>query len=355
MEEKKDTQARAWQLTINNPKDKNMRHEAIKGVLTAIPSMMYWCMCDEIGAEGTPHTHIFFKVRNAMKFSTLKNKFPAAHIEKAQGTPEENRKYIRKEGKWAESEKKETNLPETFEEWGELPQGHKGQRTDLQFMYNLVKDGLSNAEILEQCPDTAIKYLDKLNRLRHDYLTDYFKSTRRLDLKVNYITGKTGMGKSRDILDEFGDENVYRATDYQHPFDSYQLEPVMVFEEFRSSLRLQDMLNYLDIYPVTLPARYSPKIGCFSTVFVVSNWTFEQQYSEIQKDHEQQATYKAWVRRFNGFVKEYTDSGIITYPTLQEYLNRKNNFQPLPEGTKTPFDKEDTTPDYSQEVMPFDD
>lgn len=106
MEEKKDTQARAWQLTINNPQDKDLGHQSIKEILNAIPSIVYWCLCDEIGAEGTPHTHIFFKVKNAMKFSTLKNKFPSAHIEKAQGTPQENRDYIRKEGKWAGTEKK---------------------------------------------------------------------------------------------------------------------------------------------------------------------------------------------------------------------------------------------------------
>ncbi len=353
-EPEKDIQARAWQLTINNPTEKNMGHIQIKEILNAIPSIVYWCLCDEIGEKGTPHTHFYIKTRNPIKFSTLKNKFPAAHIEKAKATPKENRKYIRKEGKWEDTEKKETNLPETFEEWGELPQSHQGARTDLQFMYGLVKEGLTNAEILEQCPDTAIKYLDKLNRLRHDYLTDRYKSTRRLDLKVNYITGKTGAGKSRDILDEFGDENVYRVTDYQHPFDSYQLESVMVFEEFRSSLRLQDMLNYLDIYPVTLPARYSPKIGCYTTVFVVSNWTYEQQYAEIQKDREQQATYNAWVRRFNGFVKEYTDSGIIKYSSLKEYLRRDSGFRPIPKDAKTPFDAKEETRDYSQETFKHD-
>lgn len=357
MGEKKDTQARAWQLTINNPQDKNMGHRDIKEILAAIPSMVYWCMCDEIGEKGTPHTHIFFKTLNAMKFSTLKNKFPVAHIEKAQGTPQENRDYIRKDGKWENAEKDNINLKETtFEEYGELPKGHQGARTDLQFMYSLVKDGFTNAEILEQCPDIAIKYLDKLNRLRNDYLTDRFKSARRLDLKVNYITGKTGTGKSRDILDEFGDKNVYRVTDYQHPFDNYQLESVLVLEEFRSSLRLQDMLNYLDIYPVTLPARYSPKTGCYTAVFVVSNWTFEQQYAEIQKDREQQSTYSAWVRRFNGFVKEYYEVGKYRlYKSLQEYLQRNEGFQPLPEGVKTPFDKADKKETYEQEKMPFDD
>lgn len=348
-----NVQARAYQLTLNNPLTYGMTHEKIKEILTAIPSLDYACMCDEIGEQGTPHTHVYLKTRNPLKFTTLKNKFPSAHLEKAQGTPQANRDYIRKEGKWTDSDKKETNLPETFEEIGELPKNQQGERTDLEFLYDLVKEGCSNADILEQCTDVAIKFYDKINRIRYDYYSDKYKSKRRLNLRVHYITGETGMGKSRDILDEFGDENVYRITDYQHPFDGYQLEPVIVFEEFRSSLRLQDMLNYLDVYPIKLPARYAPKVGCYVTVFLVSNWTFEQQYGEVQNDMKQKATYKAWVRRFNGFVKEYTTAGVVTYSSMQKYLKRNTGFRTLPQNTVTPFDKKNVTPDYSQEKMSF--
>ena len=107
------------------------------------------------------------------------------------------------------------------------------------------------------------------------------------------------------------------------------------------------MLNYLDIYPVILPARYTPKICCATTIYVVSNWTFEMQYAEIQKDPEQKSSYEAWIRRFNGYVKEYTENGIITYPTMQDYLQR---FKKIPTGMKTPFDYDDSS---EQENMPF--
>ena len=158
-----------------------------------------------------------------------------------------------------------------------------------------------------------------------------------MDLKVHYVTGQTGMGKSRDILDKHGDANFYRVTDYQHPFDSYQLQPVIVFEEYRSSLRLQDMLNYLDVYPVILPASYSPKVGCYTTVYVVSNWDFEMQYSELQKDPNQKSTYQAWVRRFNGEIKEYTEDGVITYDSMQNYLKRFEDFRPVSSDDEIPF------------------
>lgn len=101
-----NTQSRAWHLTINNPQNCGMTHEKIREILTAIPSLDYACLCDEIGEQGTPHTHIYLKTRNPLKFTTMKNKFPPAHIETAQGTARENRDYIRKEGKHKDTDKK---------------------------------------------------------------------------------------------------------------------------------------------------------------------------------------------------------------------------------------------------------
>lgn len=337
---KKDKQSRAYTLCFHNIKETGFDHSKIKQILNSFSNLTYYCIADEIGLETNKlHSHCFFQTVNPTRFSTVLNRFVGADlkIEESKGNAQQNRDYVFKTGKWANDMKAEQKLPETQEEWGILPVSHQGRRTDLITMYDLIKEGKSNAEILEICGETAIKHVDKINKLRHDYLIDKFKGTRRLDLKVHYITGKTGTGKSRDILDEHGDSNVYRVTDYQHPFDSYQLEPVIVFEEFRSSLRLQDMLNYLDIYPVNLPARYSPRVCCASTIYIVSNWDFEQQYSEIQKDPDQKSTYQAWIRRFNGYAKVYYDLGKYTkYDSIQSYLKRNEDFQPVTDDV--PFD-----------------
>ena len=337
---KKDKQSRAYTLCFHNIKETGFDHSKIKQILNSFSNLTYYCIADEIGLETNKlHSHCFFQTVNPTRFSTVLNRFVGADlkIEESKGNAQQNRDYVFKTGKWANDMKAEQKLPETQEEWGTLPISQQGRRTDLIAMYDLVKEGKSNAEILEICGETAIKHVDKINKLRHDYLVDKFKGTRRLDLKVHYITGKTGTGKSRDILDTHGDSNVYRVTDYQHPFDSYQLEPVIVFEEFRSSLRLQDMLNFLDIYPVNLPARYSPRVCCASTIYIVSNWDFEQQYSEIQKDPDQKSTYQAWIRRFNGYAKVYYDLGkYIEYDSIQSYLKRNEDFQPVTDDV--PFD-----------------
>ena len=44
-----DKQGRKWQITINNPQDKGLDHDAIKLALDDLRSLDYFCMADEIG------------------------------------------------------------------------------------------------------------------------------------------------------------------------------------------------------------------------------------------------------------------------------------------------------------------
>lgn len=68
------------------------------------------------------------------------------------------------------------------------------------------------------------------------------------------------------------------------------------------------MLNYLDIYPLTLPARYSDRVACYSTVYITSNIPLEEQYREIQR--YQLETWRAFLRRIN-VVQEYRHDGTV--------------------------------------------
>lgn len=60
----KDSRSRKWQITINNPIEKGFAHECIKEELNKFNSLVYWCMSDEIGENGTYHTHIYMALNN---------------------------------------------------------------------------------------------------------------------------------------------------------------------------------------------------------------------------------------------------------------------------------------------------
>lgn len=311
-----NTQSRKWLLTFNNPDKFNMSHDNIRIALSNIKDLTYWCMCDEIGEQGTYHTHLFLYRKNTMRFSMIKNKFPTAHIDYCRGTTQENKDYVRKEGKYKGTHKEETNLPNTFEEYGECPVEEQGKRNDLSALYGMIKDGLSNYDILEQHP-AYMAQLQKIDHCREVVRYEEFKNRFR-ELEVEYWFGQTGQGKTRTVMERYGYENVYRITDYKHPFDNYKGQDVIVFEEFRSSLRIQDMLNYLDGYPLDLPCRYNNKIACYTKVYILSNITLKEQYKDVQREYEE--TWKAFLRRIH-VVKVFTDKGLTDYKSVDEFLH----------------------------------
>lgn len=290
-----DTKSRKWLVTINNPLEKGYTHDRIKEELSKFTSMAFWCMSDEIGENGTFHTHIYIALNNATRFSTLKTRFEGAHFDLANGTSQQNKDYVFKEGKWEKDKKKDTNLKETHEEYGECPVERQGHRTDLEDLYDMIKQGMSNFEIIESSPQYMLN-VDKIERTRQIIKEEMYKNTFR-NLEVTYIYGGTGTGKTRSVMETFGYENVYRITDEKNPFDNYKCEDVIIFEEFRSTFRIQDMLNYLDGYPLQLPCRYANKIACYTKVFLITNLPIREQYENVQKISPE--TWKAFLRRIH--------------------------------------------------------
>jgi hypothetical protein len=287
--------SRKFQLTINNPADHGFTHERIRTILSEFSGAIYWCMCDEVGEQGTPHTHVYVVFKNSTMFDTLHGKFYGAHIEQANGSNQENRDYVRKEGKWLNDAKHETNLADTFEEWGELPPDRTRSETQAEQIMQMVMDGKSDAEILRQIPG-AYNKLHHIQAARQTLLADQFMDEYH-KRDVTYLWGDTRVGKTRSVFDQYGYRNVYQVTDYTHPFDGYEGQDVIIFEEFRSSLKIEDMLKYLDGHPVMLPCRYNNRVACYTKVFLISNIPLERQYTNIQQECPK--TWDAFVARID--------------------------------------------------------
>lgn len=302
----KDSQSRKWQLTINNPDYHEVTHDTIKIAVGTMKSVIYWCMADEIGEEGTRHTHIFLAARSAIRFSTIKKLFPAAHIEMCKGTCQQNMEYVSKTGKWEKDRKHETCVNGTFEEFGEMPVERQGKRNDLDDLYDMIKSGMNDYDIVNEDP-TYMTFLDTIQKTRQLVVQEKFRETFR-DLDVTYIWGDTGTGKTRSVMEGHGYSNVFRVTDYSHPFDAYSGQDVILFDEFRSSLLLADMLKYLDGYPLELPCRYLNKYACFTKVYIISNIPLAKQYTVAQMDNYE--TWLAFIRRIH--TVKYFHEGMIT-------------------------------------------
>ena len=305
----KGYQSRKFLLTINNPESAGMTHEEIIDRAQKF-NPDYFCMADEIGASGTYHTHVYLYSESPMRFETVKKRFPTAHIDKAAGSSRSNRDYIRKEGKWANTDKADTRVEGSFKEFGTIPDESEEKAPRMARLMKHIQEGLSNVEILQIDPSYGFK-IREMDQLRQQLLNDkYIRENRKVT--VHYIYGDSGTGKTRSIFEKHPATDICRITSYPPRgnvlFDSYKGQPVLVFEEFHSQISISDMLNFLDIYPVMLPARYYDRVACYTEVYITSNIPLEEQYPEIQKCKLE--TWKAFLRRIHT-VTEFRKGGII--------------------------------------------
>lgn len=285
----KESESRKWLVTINNPNEHNLSHEQIKSILLGVETQ-YWCMADEIGEEGTYHTHLFIKYKSSRKFSTLKNLFPSAHIDNCRGSIIQCVNYVKKQ---------ETLVEGTFEESGDMPEENQGARNDIKQLLSYLEDGMDDYDLLHVNPSYVLQ-LDKIQKARQVLLEKKYREEFR-QLYVTYVFGSAGSGKSRYVMEKEGYANCYRVTDYFHPFDTYQNQPVLIFEEFRSSLKCKDMLNYLDGYPLSLPARFNNRQACYIRVYIITNIELNKQYPDIQTNEPE--TWQAFIRRIKDVIQ----------------------------------------------------
>lgn len=327
---KSDTQARKYQLTINNPAEHGFDHDGIRTTLTGLKSTVYFCMADEVGEKGTPHTHVYVAFSSPVRFSTLRKAFKgAAHIEVCRGTSEENRDYIQKNGKWAISDKADTALSGTFEEWGAIPDEHQGRRSDLATLYEQVKAGATDYEILEGNP-ANMRHIGLLEKTRQAIAKENAKNSYR-ELSVIFLYGDHGTGKTRYVLEQYG-ESVFRVTDYKNPFDNYMGQKVICFDNYGGDFPLRNFLTYTEGYSVELPSRYYNRWAQYDAVYIISNQAPDELYKDDRYNNP--ALWRAYLKRLTDIVLFASDGKCIHHKVTEHFQLVPVNGLP----TESPFD-----------------
>jgi hypothetical protein len=208
---------------------------------------------------------------------------------KAKGSPYEASSYI-----WDQK----LLYPDHFFEHGPRPQEGKQQASEWDYiMHDIVQGNMSEYEVMLTYPSAYARYQSGIKQMC--YQRDLQSLNTHRDLHVTYLYGATRTGKTWHVLNEVAEHPsmVYRVTNYKHPFDGYQGQPIVLFEEFRSSLPIEQMLVYLDPYVCQLPSRYADRIGTFTQVFIVTNIPIEEQYPNVQAHHHE--TWDAFRERID--------------------------------------------------------
>jgi len=309
-----DPQNRQWHIVINNPAEHGYTLDKIKDILHSKRNIVYFCISFEIGLDGnTIHAHIYFRCSSSMRKSTVKRKFPSTHVEECKGTPQQNREYILKIGKWENDVKARTKIEDTWYEWGECPVQKQGKRTDIEHIYQMIRDGKTIAEILNLYPH-YIRCIHALEKAINLIRAEIFNLIDR-HMEVGYIYGDSYHAMENLVLNKYGHDNVYIVRDYNNPFDRYTDQEVIVFSRFEESLPIYDMITYASGVPVALPSRGFDKVACFNKVYILSHKDLSSQYNDIQKDYPHE--WDTFLNFIHGVI-EY-DEGNLKVSPMEEY------------------------------------
>jgi len=139
----------------------------------------------ESGHGGTTHLQGFIHLIRRERVSYVKRIFPRAHIEITRGTISDNIQYCSKE---------ETRVRGPYE-YGRRPVSEIGARNDILAFREAIKEGKTDAELLDDFPHMIIKYQKFIYFVRSATLQP------RNTKPCTYVYwGTSGTGKTRTAV-----------------------------------------------------------------------------------------------------------------------------------------------------------
>jgi hypothetical protein len=239
-----------------------------------------------------PHLHVVAYYENAISMKGLMKKIDfkpgEGQLETKRGTHTQASDYVEKDGDIAFVV-------------GTIPTKEDTPKSAWDYILDMVEAGATDTEIMREYPAQFARCYGGIGNMRMSVLADELNCYHPVE--VTYLWGGTGSGKTRSVLDGMVEHprDVFRVTDYKHPFDNYRGQKVLMFEEFRSSLPIEQMLNYLDCRRMELPCRYANKVSGWDTIYLVTNVSPDSQYPRVQEYHPE--TWAAWERRIHHTIR----------------------------------------------------
>ena len=220
---------RSWCFTINN-----YTASDVNAVKMLMMKAKYGVMGFEKGnLLQTPHIQGYIHLVNPLSLLCMKKYLSRSHLEVANGSDEDNFMYCSKE--------------KDYTEWGE--KSTQGKRNDISDVAALIKAGdISLTDIMFDYPIVYVKYSRSLEKM-----FQAIQPHRECAPQVFWRYGLAGVGKTRYVIDTYGEENIYIKDNTQW-WDGYNQQQVLLIDDFDNKIPFRTLLRILDRY------RYSGQV-----------------------------------------------------------------------------------------------
>lgn len=292
-------QSRRWNITINNPEEHSLSIEQLKKGLRLF-QYKYFCFSKEIGEKTqTEHFHIYLETGGGLRFSTIKNRFPYAHIEMALGTAQQNKEYISKSGKWRDTEKARTLV--YFYEEGTIPSSKETAAEAKEHLIQLIKEGKTTAQIISENPAKYAYHIRHIEEMRQELLKEEYSEKLR-EVKTYIVMGDY-ISATLNLCKKHGYSNICRITSYKLDntpvFDNYNQQTILLLDN-PPKVPLQLLINLQSPLPYYLPCRFQNKVTVHETLYIIVSDDWIDFYREDQVKNPE-----LWEHFINGIEKVY--------------------------------------------------
>lgn len=339
---------RNFVFTLNNPDEMKggVDGPMIIAELSERPEVSYLVYQKEVGDKGTPHYQGYCELSKQVTCKRVNDEFlhKRAHTERRRGNQQQAIHYCMKPvlgcgcGYCVKARTLENNgVLEKYVEYGE--RNKQGLRADLRAYEAAYEAGMSKYGLLCDFPVITARY----PRFQAQCLAAICDARRRkmeregVKPKLIVYWGDTGTGKSKSIRDEHGLDNVFAprlgmGTHGSIWFDGYQLEDVLVLDDFYGQIKLHDMLTLTDWWKchvqikggmIMLPCKY---------IYITSNVSPENWYRGVKA--KAPSKWDAFMRRID-VIKEFKAPEV--QPPRPRPIKRKDTSMPGFQMRASPF------------------
>ncbi len=256
--------------------------------------------------------------------------------EKARGSSEANVKYCSKESWVGKGNRIEGT--EIFE-FGKVVQ-KKGERTDIEAIQNMLRDGASVKEVADSHFKTWTGRYRAVDRYHQMCLKDKAKAFRHV--KVHVLHGQAGANKSRTAEEraEAAGGGFYRPivnNQGQVWFSNYEGEETLILDDFYGNIKFSYMLRLLDGYRMEIERKGGQTYAMWNKVYITSNTHPDKWWSGFQNIPEQAKA--GFQRRVTSITECFTvkpreNNGWVAQTTMGVApLKRRNPFKDTMVGT----------------------
>lgn len=322
--EVKDPAGKYWLFTLGAEGSGSYKEEEVRGILSdcsyVIGQLERGEEKTETNPEGYLHYQIYAEWPTSRRTSSIKRRFGAGpgvkfHLERRLGTAQEAADYCSKE---------ETRVGELIT-WGTMsPPSEQGRRSDVDKFHGLIMSGWSAEDVAVSYP-SSLRMLRSLQALQEARDRSRAKTSWQ-ETQCGFLWGESGIGKSRALVEEYGDD-LYRVISYgSGMWEGYRGQRVIILEDYQSQLDLSFLLAVSDGYrPIWLPARYRDRLANHEQLWITSNAPWSEIHSDASHDTrgalDRRFTYRRRVtaESVRDTVREFAQ-GSIAEEDLSDFL-----------------------------------